>query len=145
VDRSFIDQNRASTERIKSFARLSDEQLQRPIGEGWTGAALLAHLAFWDRRVLAILEKTLQEGKLAPIEPGTVVNDIALPLWAAIPPREAARLAVETAEETDRRLEEFPPALLEALYNYNPRMVNRSLHRNEHLDRAEEAIYNPGK
>ena len=68
------------------------------------------------------------------------VNDLSLPLWAAIPPGEARRLAIETAEECDRRLEGFDPALLEELYNYNKRWVIRALHRNEHLDEADAGL-----
>jgi hypothetical protein len=62
------------------------------------------------------------------------VNDFALPLLAAIPPGAAVRVAIESAESLDRRLENFPPALLEEIYRYNQRWVDRSLHRNEHLD-----------
>jgi hypothetical protein len=50
------------------------------------------------------------------------------------------RLAMENAEELDRRLEEYPSALLEEIYNYNKRWVIRALHRNEHLDEAEAAL-----
>ena len=46
-------------------------------------------------------------------------NDLSLPLWAAIPPREAVRLAIESAEALDERLEGFPPALLEKIYGQN--------------------------
>ena len=55
LDRSFIALNRASTERIRALAaRLSDEEMQHPVGEHWTVAIALAHLAFWDRRVMNI-------------------------------------------------------------------------------------------
>jgi hypothetical protein len=69
-----------------------------------------------------------------------VVNDLSLPLWAAVPPREAARIAIETAEALDKRLEEYSPALLEEIYNYQKRWVVRSLHRGEHLDEAEAEL-----
>jgi hypothetical protein len=53
LDQSFIELNRASTNRIRALAaRLSDEELQHPVGEHWTVAIALAHLAFWDRRVM---------------------------------------------------------------------------------------------
>ena len=140
LDRSFVVRNQASTERIRAVAALSDSELQRPVGEHWTVAIVLAHLAFWDRRVLCALERTEQDGKLFAPEIDIFVNDLSLPLWAAIPPREAARIAVETAEVVDQRLESFPPALLEEIYTYNPRWVIRALHRNEHLDEADAAL-----
>ena len=68
------------------------------------------------------------------------VNDLSLPLWAAIPPRAAARIAIETAETLDARLENYPPVLLEDIYAYNQRWVIRALHRNEHLDEVEAAL-----
>jgi len=141
LDRSFVELNRTSTERIRALAaRLSDEELQHPVGEHWTVAIVFAHLAFWDRRVMYVLDMTEREGKLFIPEIDIFVNDLSLPLWAAIPPRKAARIAIETAETLDQRLEDFAPALLEEIYAYNKRWVVRSLHRGEHLDEAEAAL-----
>jgi hypothetical protein len=138
---SYIQHNQASTARIRDMAtRLSDEQLCTPVGEHWTVAIVFAHLAFWDRRVMYVLDKTEQDGKLYVPQLEIAINDISLPLWAAIPPREAARIAIETAEELDRRLETFPPALLAEIDAYNRRWVDRSLHRGQHLDEADEAL-----
>jgi hypothetical protein len=140
-DRSFVELNRASTERIRALAaRLSDQELQHPVGQHWTVAITLAHLAFWDRRVLSVLDKTEQDGKLFIPEIDILVNDLSLPLWAAIPPREAARIAIETAEMLDKRLENYPSARLDEIYAYNKRWVVRALHRGEHLDEAEAAL-----
>ncbi len=141
LDRSYAALNRASTERIRALAaRLSDEEMQHPVGEHWTVAITLAHLAFWDRRVMYVLDMTERDGKLFIPEIDIFVNDLSLPLWAAIPPRAAAHIAIETAEELDRRLETFPPALLEEIYAYNERWVVRALHRGEHLDEADAAL-----
>ncbi len=138
--RSFVERNRAATERIRATAALSDAQLKVRVGQHWTVAILLAHLAFWERRVLYVLDKTEQAGKLFPAEMDIFVNDLSLPLWAAIPGREAGRLAIESAEAVDRRLENLPEKLLEEINAYNPRWVLRALHRNTHLDEADEAL-----
>jgi hypothetical protein len=140
IDRSFVELNRLSTERIKQTAALADDQLLHPVGEHWTVAIVLAHLAFWDRRVLYVLDMTEKEGKLVTPQIDVVVNDLSLPLWAAIPARQAGRLAIETAGVLDGRLESFPPGLLEEIYNFNKRYVIRALHRNEHLDEAYAAL-----
>ena len=141
LDPSYTAHNRASTERIRALAaRLSDEEMQHPVGEHWTVAITLAHLAFWDRRVMYVLDMTERDGKLFIPEIDIVVNDLSLPLWAAIPPRAAAQIAIEAAEELDRRLEAFDPALLEEIYTYNKRWVVRALHRGEHLDEADAAL-----
>src|SRR5262245_16922200 len=141
LDRSFIERNRASTDRIRTLAAgLTDEQMQHPVGEHWTVAIALAHLAFWDRRVMYVLDMTERDGTLFIPEIDIFVNDLSLPLWAAIPPREAARIAIETSETLDKRLESFPPALLEELFAYNKRWLIRALHRGEHLDEADAAL-----
>jgi Mycothiol maleylpyruvate isomerase N-terminal domain len=141
LDRSFIERNHASTDRIRTLAAgLTDEQMQQPVGEHWTVAIALAHLAFWDRRVMYVLDMTERDGTLFIPEIDIFVNDLSLPLWAAIPPREAARIAIETSEVLDKRLESFPPALLEEIYAYNKRWVVRALHRGEHLDEVDAAL-----
>lgn len=141
LDPTFAEQNRASTNCIRDLAaRLSDEELQHPVGAHWTVGIVFAHLAFWDRRVMYALDRTEQDGNLFIPQIEVAVNDLSLPLWGAIPPREAARIAVEAAEALDARLEQFPRQLLEELYAYNPRWVVRALHRGEHLDEAEAAL-----
>ena len=141
LDPTFKEQNRASKERIRALAeRLSDEEMQTKVGEHWTVGIVFAHLAWWDRRVMYVLDMTEKDGKLFIPEIDIFVNDLSLPLWAAVPPREAARIAIETSETLDKRLEEYSPALLEEIYNYNKRWVVRTLHRNEHLDKTDAAL-----
>jgi hypothetical protein len=141
MDRSFVERNRASSRRIRALAEsLSDEDLQRPVGKHWTVSIALAHLAFWDRRVLLLLDRLEQTGKLEPLEIDLVVNDVALPFWAAMPPRAAARLAVATVEALDKRLEEFPEALLAQVRSGNERWIVRALHRDPHLDAVTAAL-----
>lgn len=141
LDRSFIEKNRASRERLRALAdRLNDEQMQTRVGEHWTVAVVFAHIAFWDRRVMYVLDRTEKQGKVFAPEIDIFVNDLSLPLWLAVLPREAVRIALETAEALDKRLEEYSPALLEEIYNYNERWVIRELHRNGHLEQAEDAL-----
>jgi hypothetical protein len=143
LDRSYKEQNRTSNERIRALAgRLTDEEMQTKVGEHWTVSIVFAHLAWWDRRVMYVLDMTEKNGKLFIPEIDIFVNDLSLPLWAVIPPREAARIAIETADTLDKRLEEYSPALLEEIYNHNKRWVIRALHRNEHLDEADAALKN---
>jgi len=141
LDTSYIGLNRASTERIRALvARLSDEEMQTKVGEHWTVAIALAHLAWWDRRVMYVLDMTEKDGKLFIPEIDIFVNDLSLPLWAAIPPRKAAAIAIETSETLDKRLEVYSPAVLEEIHNYNKRWVIRALHRGEHLDEVDAAL-----
>ena len=141
LDPSYKEQNRTSSNRIRALAeRLTDEEMQTKVGEHWTVSIVFAHIAFWDRRVMYVLDMTEKDGKLFIPEIDIFVNDLSLPLWAEIPPREAARIAIETSETLDKRLEEYSPSLLEEIYNYNKRWVVRALHRNEHLDEADEGL-----
>ena len=141
MDRSFIELNRQSRERMLALSqKLSDEELLTKVGEHWTVAIVFAHLAWWDRRVMYVLDMTEKDGKLFIPEIDIFVNDLSLPLWAAIPPHEAVRIALETAETVDKRLEEYPPALLDKIYNYSKRWVIRALHRGEHLDEVDAAL-----
>src|SRR5436190_448320 len=110
---NYKDLNRASTERVKTYARLSDAEMQTRVGEHWTVAIALAHLGFWDRRVMYCLDRTEQEGKLYIPEIEIAVNDLSLPFWAVIPSKDALRLAVENSEAVDKRLENYPQNLLE--------------------------------
>jgi hypothetical protein len=143
VDRSFVELNQASTNRIRTLAEhLSERELQTRVGDHWTIAIVFAHLAFLDRRALYILDATQRAGKVVNPDFDIFVNDLALPLWAAIPPREAVRICLETAEALDQRLETYPPDLLELVRAEYPRYLFRAYHRNEHLDEAEAAVQN---
>jgi hypothetical protein len=141
MDRGFVEQNEASTERLRKLVdRLRDSDMGRRVGADWSVAVALAHLAFWDRRVQFVLDRTQKAGKLSPVEIDTTVNDLLLPTWELVPGAEAARLALETAQALDQQLASFPPGLLEQVNQHNPRWVNRSLHRNEHLDEVDQAL-----
>jgi hypothetical protein len=67
ADRTFITQNDAERGRLQSLvARLSDADLVRPMPAGWTVAGVLAHLAFWDQRILDLLERWEQSPSTVP-------------------------------------------------------------------------------
>ncbi len=141
MDRTFIELNRVSRVRMRALAdRLSDADLQQPVGEHWNVAVVFSHLAFWDRRVIYVLDISLEEGKLFIPNIDIFVNDLNLPFWLAIPPPQAVRIGIETADQVDNRLEAFPESLLDEIYTYNQRWVVRALHRNQHLDQVEAAL-----
>ena len=141
LDKSYIELNRASRERMRSLAEsLTDEQMQTKVGEHWTVSIIYAHIAFWERRVMYVLDMTEKDGKLFVPQIDIFVNDLSLPLWAVVPAREAVRIALENVEALDKRLENYPQVFLEELFNYNKRWVIRALHRNDHLDEADAAL-----
>ena len=141
LDPEIRDANSAATDRIRALAaRLTDDELGRPVGEHWTVAIVFAHLAFWERRALDALDRETNPAADPMPDVSVIVNDLSLPLWAAIPPREATRLAIVWAEALDAKAESLPPNIVAKVMAEHPRWIRRSLHRNEHLDEAEAAL-----
>ena len=142
LDRSFIDRNAAERDRLRALvARLDDATLARPLGGGWTVAAALAHLAFWDRRALALLARWDRDGPGPSPVDVEVLNDALLPQWLAIPPRVAAEDAVQAAEAVDRAVEAASPATVaSASAPASPFPLLRARHRAEHVDQIERAL-----
>src|SRR3972149_3651004 len=92
TDTAYVAENTATRERLKALvARLSDDDLRRPLEEGWTVGATLAHIAFWDQRALRLLEKWERQGVSPSPLPADVdaINDAMRALCLAIPPRQA--------------------------------------------------------
>lgn len=145
MDRSFIVQNDSERERLTVLvARLCDADLGRSLGEGWTVAASLAHLAFWDRFVLARWDQALRDELAVPSLDDRLtemVNAAGLGGWRAVPGRQAARLAVDAAEALDRAIERLPvEAVRTARDRGQHRLLDRSEHRRVHLDEIEAVL-----
>ena len=142
MDRSFVEENTRTRERLRSLvAGLTDEELSLPLGDDWTVAVALAHLAFWDQRALVLMQKWNQHGvEPSPIDID-VTNDSLLPIWRAIPSRAAADLAVSCAEAIDRELEEASQDLIDAIDSLGEKFrLYRSMHRKTHLDEIEAVL-----
>ena len=133
--RAIFQSNRKATQRMRKIIQyLSEKQLSQAVGQDWTAAITLLHLAFWDQRVIHVIEMAKKNNALhAPLFDDQL-NDILTPILAAIPPTVAARLALEIAGRLDQLLEECPAELIEQMLELNSRLVERSLHRNDHLD-----------
>ncbi len=58
MDRTYVAENDAERERLRSLVTgSSDEELGRPMPAGWTVAAVLAHIGFWDAPAIFWLDK----------------------------------------------------------------------------------------
>lgn len=131
----FIQPNDESRQRLETFVNsLSAEDFARTNPYGWTVAALLGHLAFWDLRMLVLLHRWQEQGvDESPVDPD-MINDSLRPICLALEPRAAANLCLASAKEIDVALKEISPELYEAiLASPNHFRFNRSLHRNDHL------------
>ncbi len=142
TDRSFHARNTQTRERLRALVgRLSDADLTRSVGHGWTVADTLVHLAFWDLRAVRLMDGFETAGVGPSPADVDVVNDAVHALGRAIPPRAAARLALEAAEAVDRRIEGLSDRLIEGVAAAgNPFNVTRHVHRAEHLDEIERAL-----
>lgn len=138
----FVQDNNSSRERLASFVRgLSEADLARTNAEGWTVAALLVHLAFWDQRMLVLLRRWQREGVgEAPVDPD-MINDSLRPIALAMPSQTAIALCLESAEAIDTALEQMSTELYEEIaaapIHYR---FNRSLHRHDHLGEIEQLL-----
>jgi hypothetical protein len=147
ADRSYVAENSAQRQRLRALVeRLGDEDLRRPLPADWTVAAALAHLAFWDQRILVLVERWERGGPgSAPrrIDNADVdwINDSAKALCLALPPRAAAQLALNVAEAVDRKVEALGEDRLAAnAAAGSPVNLLRAQHRREHLDEIERAL-----
>ena len=142
MNRQFVSENARERERLRLIVeRLTDEESSLPMYAGWTIAAALGHLAYWDQRSLMLMRKWDRDGvEPSPIDID-VTNDSLLPLLLVIPPRAAADLAVSSAEAIDRELEEASPELIAAIESLGEEFRwYRSIHRKLHLDEIEETL-----
>jgi hypothetical protein len=148
MDRPFIAENTKERERLSSLVeRLTDEELRLPLGDDWTIAVALAHLSFWDQRSLVLVRKWKKSGVVEPSPIDIdVTNDSLLSTWLAIPLRAAANLAVSTAEEIDRELEEASPDLITKIESLGEKFrLYRSIHRKLHVDQIVKLLNSRSK
>ena len=91
----YSQQNTESRHRLEALVRqLTDTDLALSTDYGWTVSALLAHLAFWDHRMLVILHRWQEQGfDPSPIDSGAV-NGALHEICHALEPRVAAELAL---------------------------------------------------
>ncbi len=139
---SWVQENAAERGRMESMAAaLSDEELSRPMEAGWTAAAVLAHLAFWDARAITLIRKWRKEGVGDSPTDTDVINEATRELCLAIPPRAAAALAVGKAKELDDIIAALSPEWVDRIVEIGKTVhLKRFPHRREHLDDIEKAL-----
>ena len=141
MTRDYVEANNASRRRLESFVSdLSVEDLAQVNADGWTVASLLAHMAYWDQRMVALLNRWLAEGVGEAPTDSDMINDSLRPIVLALDPQEAVRLCLESAALADAAMESISDEMLaEIEASGNHYRTNRSLHREAHM-REIEAI-----
>jgi hypothetical protein len=144
VDRGYVARNDAERARLERLvATCSDADLARPMPAGWTVAAVLGHLAFWDQRILELLDAWERGTPPPPSHQADVdwINDAGKPFLLALPPRAAAELAVSIARAVDQRVAALPDRMVaDNAAAGSPLNLERAVHRKEHLDEIEPVL-----
>jgi hypothetical protein len=141
VNRDFETANKAARERMRSLIEdMSDEELALPTVAGWTVASTLAHVAFWDFRILYLLQHW-KENEITP-SPYDVdaINEAHKPLCLTLAPRAAANLALQAAEAIDSEIEKTSDEFVERIRSAKVQFkFERHEHREYHLEEIENA------
>ena len=133
--------NRTSTNRMRQIVeRITPDDLLTVLSNGWTVADTLGHLAFWDYRVIRVIELARENHKVDSPDLDIQLNEVLLPFLKAIPPARISVMALELAAKLDEMLESCDEQSLTLIDAKNHRWVDRSLHRNEHLDDIESFL-----
>jgi hypothetical protein len=145
ADRSYVSVNDRERGRLEALVdKLDDKALGQPMPAGWTIAGILAHIAFWDQRIILLIELLKRGESIPPLENAVDVewiNDAAKPAQLALAPRRAATLAVETARATDQAVAALSDEwLAKNAAAGSPINLLRAEHRREHLDEIDEML-----
>ena len=147
VDRSFVDENDAARVELgEVIAGLDERSFKCPVGSDWTISTCLCHLAFWDHRVLFLLnewKRTAQiEASRLSSQSVNSINQAVNAISQAVPGAAAAKLALDTALAVDSLLASISDELIDQLISAGfERYLKRSLHRREHLQKIKEALH----
>lgn len=134
-------QNEESTQRLRNVvANLDESDLGRSLGGNWTVGLAFVHLAFWDARQIAALER-FARGEDFPREDITT-NATLESIASAFDAKSSADAAVTAAERLDATLRGLTAEQLESLQAAGRGYaIERWRHRDEHLRQVEEVIH----
>ena len=137
-----IDEHDDSRARLKELvSRLTDEQLTEPLGDGWTAAAVLAHIAFWERAAVLVYRQQQIGAAAYPILDEDITNNALLPEWLALPPRVAVQLVLDAVEEVDNIVAERGDDVISPHEDEDQFVgMARAGHRMHHIREIERAF-----
>jgi len=122
---------------------LDTERLSARTASGWTVAATLAHLAFYDDWVGERWRRRLRDGAFQdlPDDMTDLVNAAGARAWDAVDPERARTAALEAARAVADAIESLPvEALNDAVATGRPAMIDRSRHWDPHLREIRAAL-----
>ena len=142
VSNDYVTKNRKSRERLLNLvSNLSDQSLTRIANHGWTVSMTLAHMAFYDNYRLDQLRRWEQTGFNEVKADTEAINSGLRPLLEGVDGGTATRCVVSAVEAIDQQIEDLNPGLVNEIdQNGRASILDRSRHRNEHLDDIEQAL-----
>jgi hypothetical protein len=145
-----LTRNEASRAQLSAvIATMSDADLSIAADEGgWTIGQVLGHLSLWDRFLAARWRAALAAGPGAqptpmPHDLADLLNDALPPTWSSFSvaaPRAAVADTLDAAEAVDRLIATLPGATpVATIMAERPALLDRSIHRLEHIRTIERA------
>jgi mycothiol maleylpyruvate isomerase-like protein len=137
------DRNREGLARLRRLASLSDAELAKDTGNGWTVSTVLGHIAFFDRMLPLRWDTYEKDGVFAELTPNhfDMINDAGAGDWSALPRQATVAKCIEAAERAVARIDALPEtAVAFALETKRMALLDRTLHWNPHLDQIKGAI-----
>ena len=139
-----VERTGAGIERLRaSLAVLSEGDLRRTVHGGWTVAAVVAHLAFWDGWVETRWRMFAQAGSFDDL-PDTIadlVNSAAEPVWLAVPGGAARDLALAAADRVHGAIRGLDARAVAAAISTNrPAMLDRTRHWDAHVAEIRQSL-----
>src|SRR5262245_56526106 len=102
VTPAIAESNRSQTERLRALAqRLTPAMLSVRLPNGWTVAMAIAHIAFWDRQRLCLMQRWGAGDWCNGGYDGDLFNEVLLPFFELLPADQVPGLAVGIAAQVD--------------------------------------------
>jgi Flp pilus assembly pilin Flp len=151
IDDGYLARNEAALTRLRAtLGRLASADLARAGSDGsWTIGQILGHLTFWDRFLAARWRAARAAGPAEqpgyfPHEVADMINEGLPSTWeafASAAPDEVIAQTLAAAEEVDAVVAGLAPSIpTGAILAERPAMLDRSIHRSEHLAAIEEIV-----
>jgi hypothetical protein len=139
------DYKRLNEEQRRRLARIASgltrAQWQARLPNGWSVAATFAHLGFWDRVSLALVERYAREGVVPVKSDPHLLNAVTATLFEKMSAEQCQAWALESAEAVDARIASLHAGLVaEIMEKDGARRIHRHMHRSGHLDQVEAAL-----
>ena len=143
ISPEYLSENETWQNRLEALVQgLSDANLAQPMEAGWTVSAVLAHLAFWDIRIVTLLQKWQNEGVVGPsVVDSDVINEVSRHICLAVPARTAAEMAFSWGRKANEAIAALTPAQAAEIQEKAANVrLDRTHHRQDHIEGISKAL-----